>query len=164
MQRGIVITTSSQTKSWLPECLQSVKNSPYTIVIQDNGASGGFELAGIQKGKELFDEFIHLMDTTVVKDISLFDKLFEMEGHVFLTNGGYHFMGKFVSDDLPDIPEVRFKEEAIALELHWLKGKKKSYFLPDLPVHTEVFEEKHGRKNMVLSNAFITKWKATWSI
>lgn len=162
--RGIVITTSDHTKAWLPEMLESIKDVKYPIYIQDNGASGGFELAGIQAGKERFNEFVHLMDSAVIKDTTLFDKLFWMPGHVFLTKGGYHYMGKFVSDNLPMIPKVNNKGEAITYELSWLGEKPRSYFSPDLPVHTDVFEEKHGRRNMVLENPFIIKYKATWSL
>ncbi len=162
--KGIVITTSDATRDWLPACLNSLKTAPYEVFVQDNGKEGGYELAGISAGKNLFKEFVHLMDTTEVKDISLFDKLFEIDGHVFLTEGGYHYMGKFVSNDLPEIPTVKTKAEAIDLELKWLGKKPRKYFKPDLPVHTEVFKNKNGRRNMILSNEFITKYKATFHI
>ena len=186
--KGIVITTSEHTKDFLVDCLNSIipphisakTNYPILVVHNDSNIVyskdletgithvgnnwNGFELGGILRGKETFSEFVHLMDTTIVKDSSIFDKLFEYKGHVFLTDGGYHYMGKFNSNDLPEIPKINSKPEAIALELHWLRGREAFYFKPDLPVHTNVFEEKHGRKNMVLENDFIIKYKATWSL
>lgn len=182
--RGIVVTTSEYTKDFLTECLNSIKNTPYPILIVSNGGYdpieeinalgdhfeclqinpwNGFELGGIGRGKDYFGEFIHLMDSCIVKDISLFDKLFEMEGNVFLTEGGYHYMGKFVSESLPYIPTIDNKNDAIALELQWLK-KPYSCFTPDLPVHTDVFEEKHGQRRMVLENEYIIKYKGTFHL
>lgn len=122
----------------------------------------GFELGGILRGKEFFDEFVHLMDTTIIKNKQLFEDAFLKPGHVFFTQGGYHYMGKFVSDDLPMIPKINTKAEAVAMELTWLGNKPRTYFTPDLPVHTDVFVEKYGRKNMVLENEFMKKFKATW--
>jgi hypothetical protein len=164
MTRGIVITTSEYTKDWLGECLASISNYKYPIAIRYNSDEDNrWELAGIKKGKDTFDEFVHLMDTTIIKDSSLFDKLFEVPGHVFLTSGGYHYMGKFVSADLPDIPTVHTKQEAVAYETRWLQ-RPCGFFEPDLPVHTDVFVEKHGRRNMVLENDYLIKYKSTWSI
>lgn len=160
--KGIVITTSEHTRDWLFDCLKSCKGS-YPIAVRVNTQEDNrWELGGIQLGKDLFDEFVHIMDTTIIKDPSLFDKLFEMPSHVFLTRGGYHYMGKFVSDDLPEIPKIGTKAEAIALELRWLQ-RPATYFEPDLPVHTNVFADNHGRRNMVLENEYLIKYKATWS-
>lgn len=161
--RGIVITTSDYTEQYLIPLLESIKTT-YPIVIHKNtNENNGWELSGIQAGKDNFDEFVHIMDSTLIKDNSLFYKLFEIEGNVFLTNGGYHYMGKFVSDTLPELPSVSTKAEAIAQELHWYKGEKK-YFEPDLPVHTDIFEEKYGQRRMRLENDYMIKWKGTFSI
>lgn len=163
ISKGILITTSDFTADYLKPLLESIKTD-YPIVIHKNTTeNNGWELSGIQKGKDNFDEFIHLMDSTLIKDNSLFDKLFEMKGNIFLTNGGYHYMGKFVSDTLPLIPNISTKAEAIAHELHWYKGEKK-YFEPDLPVHTDIFEEKYGQRRMKLENDYLIKWKGTFSI
>lgn len=164
ISKGILITTSDYTKDYLEPLLESIKETKYPIVIHTNtNENNGWELAGIKKGKDTYDEFIHLMDSTLIKDISLFDKLFEMEGNVFLTQGGYHYMGKFVSKTLPDLPNVSTKQEAIVYELHWLP-KPHKYFEPDLPVHTDKFEDKYGQKRMRLENDYIIKWKGTFFI
>lgn len=164
MSKGIVITTSEYTKDFLFDCLKSVGTKYPVLVHMNTQDNNGWELAGIQKGKENFDEFIHLMDTCIIKDVSLFDKLFAIEGHVFLTEGGYHYMGKFVSNDIPPLQNVTTKDQAIQQELRWLHGKQRTYFKPDLPVHTDTFELIHDQPRMRLSNDFIIKWKGTWSL
>jgi len=164
ISRGIVITTSEHTKDWLFDCVKGLGKA-YPILIQVNTKEDNrWELGGVQLGKDSFDEFVHLMDTTVIKDPTIFHRLFSIPGHVFLTEGGYHYMGKFVSSDLPEIPRIYTKEEAINYELRWLDGKNRTHFKPDLPVHTQVFEEKHGRLNMVLENEFLIKYKATFRV
>jgi len=193
--RGVVITTSSYTKDFLKDCLESIKETKYPIVILSNGGyipkieidnfkqisenqwevldftnrsidlivnpTNGWEIAGIQAGKDNFDEFVHLMDTTVIKDISLFNKVFAIPGHVVFTKGNFHYMGKFVSKDLPNLPVVRDKSAAIMLEVRWLDGFDYTEFEPDLPVHTLNWEVVHGQKRMRLENEFMVKWKGT---
>lgn len=164
ISKGIVITTSIATNKYLPDILNSVKDIRYPVYVHTNTEeNNGWELAGIQSGKDNFEQFIHIMDTCLIKDITLFDKLFDIEGNVFLTNGGYHYMGKFVSDTLPELPKITTKEEAISWELRWLPNPHK-YFEPDLPVHTDIFEEKFGEKRMLLENKYIKKWKGTYHI
>ena len=122
---GIVIGTSEASKDFLKPLLDSLKGVKYDIMVVSNGGyipskevfpratnwcnlivneHNGWELAVIDRGKENFDEFVHIHDTTLIKDISLFDKLFAIEGHVVLTAGNYHYMGKFVSKNLPNLP------------------------------------------------------------
>lgn len=175
--KGIVITTSEYTRDFLKPLLDSLKGIKYPVLIVSNGnyiPSGvwgwGFivneqnewELGGIRQGAKRFKEFVHLMDTTLIKDISLFDKLFEIPGHVVLTKGNYHYMGKFVSKDLPNpLPLTLDKEHAIQLEMSWL-SKPYTEFEPDLPVHTDVFETIHGQHRMKLENKYMIKWKGTY--
>lgn len=181
VRRGIVITTSFYTKDFLKDCLDSIKDVKYPVLILSNGGYrpdtinilppnkeyqirinpvNGWELAGIQAGKDNFDEFVHLMDTTLIKDISLFDKLFATEGNVVLTKGNFHYMGKFETARLPNLPIVQSKDVAIMLEAHWLKYYRE--FKPDLPVQSDVFETIHGQNRMRLENQYLIKWKGTY--
>ncbi len=176
--KGIVVTTSEYTKYFLPECLDSLKAVPYPVLIVSNGGFkpeyigegsliindwNGWELGGIQRGKEKFEEFVHIMDTSVVKDISLFDKLFAIEGNVALTKDHFHYMGKYVSKLLPNTPRIHEKSVGILMETTWLdKSKNYSEFYEDLPVHTNNFININGQKRMVLENSFIIKYKGTW--
>ena len=183
MTKGIVICTSEYTKDFLKPLLESIKDTPYRILIVSNGGYkphvtiaefnnridwsivvnewNGWEIGGLQRGKETFDEFVFLMDTCIIKDISLFGKLFAIEGNVVLTKGNFHYMGKFVTKELPNLPRVHDKTTAIMLEVRWLDGFKYTEFQPDLPVHTLHWEEIHGMKRMRLENEYMVKWKGT---
>lgn len=179
MKKGITICTSEYTKEFLRPLLESIKDVEYDLLIVSNGNYtpdlsyvtlpytlvinewNGWEIGGIQRAKERFDEFVFLMDTCVIKDISLFDKLFAQEGNVVLTKGNYHYMGKFVTKELPNLPRVQDKTTAIMLEVRWLDGFNYTEFTPDLPVHTLVWEEVHGMNRMRLENDYMIKWKGT---
>lgn len=187
-KRGIVIGTSEFTKDFLRPLLESIKDTKYDILIVSNGGyrpqelignflveSGlpgnwcdviindwnGWEIGVIERGKERFDEFVHIMDTTLIKDISLFDKVFAIEGNVVFTKGNFHYMGKFVTKQLPNLPRVHDKTTAIMLEVRWLDGWQYTEFTPDLPVHSLVWEEIHGKNRMRLENEYMIKWKGT---
>jgi len=188
MKKGIVVGTSLYTSAFLKPLLDSIKNTKYDILVVSNGGynpnkiiadflieSGhsahwcdlivndwnGWEIAVIERGKETFDEFVHLMDTTLIKDISLFDKLFAIEGNVVLTKGNFHYMGKFVTKELPNLPRVHDKTTAIMLETTWLQGYEYTEFKPDLPVHSTKWIEIHGQKRMVIANQYMEKYKGT---
>lgn len=199
--RGIVITTSPNTKEWLHDCIASVIDSDYEILIVQNNRpdladktdtyeytftkdSGevvsiksvwndwnGFELGGILRGAEYFDEFIHLMDTCVIKKPEMLEMMFDHDGGVHLCPDFFSYLGKYRSSVIEQIgvPKISTKEDAIRFEREWnakyLKvDTQTKQFEPVLPIHTDVFEEKHGRKNMILNNGFIIKYKATWSL
>src|SRR3990167_2400775 len=179
MSKGIVIGTSEASKEFLKPLLNSIRDTKYDILVVSNGGYApnispydptvelvinefnGWELAVISRGKERFDEFIHIHDTTLIKDISLFDKLFAIEGNVVLTKGNFHYMGKFVTKELPNLPRVHDKTTAIMLEVRWLDGFNYTEFQPDLPVHSLVWEDIHGKNRMRLENEFMIKWKGT---
>lgn len=163
ISRGIVISASEYSRLFYEDLMKSIKTD-YPIYICWEGLGrpdGSFELGAIDKGSKIFDEFIYLHDTVLIKDNILFDELFAIEGHVALTDGFFHYFGKFVSKDLPPIPIVTNKEEAIEWELQWFT-QPYTVFKNPLPVITEVFEEKYGRTNMVLSNDYLDKFKARW--
>jgi len=174
--KGIVVGTSAFTKDYLKPCLDSLKGTPYKVLVVSNdnytpdfpidnlivNEWNGWELAVLQRGKENFDEFVFIHDTCLIKDISLFDKVFAIEGNVVFTKSNFHYMGKFVTKELPNLPIVHDKILAVYLEVRWLDGFKYTEFTPDLPVHTNVFEEIHGMKRMKLENEYMIKWKGTY--
>lgn len=195
MKKGIVITTSAHTKDFFFDCLMSCLQDKYPILVVANGGHkiviskslgkeweekgykvmccenerNAFELGGIERGMEHFDEFIHLMDTCVVHDQRMFDMMFEMNCPVHLCRGFFSYLGKYYTAVLKQVgvPKISDKEAAIYWERHWNEmylraSMYASQFIPELPITTDVFEEKYGRKNMVLTNGFITKYKGTW--
>lgn len=163
--KGIVIGASEYTRPYFDELMKSIKTD-YPIYVCWEGLGrphGSFEIGAIRRGAEMFDEFIYLHDTTLIKDNSLFDILFNTQGNVFITEGAYHYMGKFVSKDLITLPEVNDKNQAIHYELRW---QNFPYTIIDkpLPVHTNIFEEKFGQRRMKLESDYIIKWKGTFYI
>lgn len=181
IKQGIVITTSEPTKAFLPDCLASLERvaDSYPVVVVGNQTRGdlvnitndwnGYELGGILHGAELFDEFLHLMDTCVLTDDEMVHEMFSHDGGVYLCRGFFSYLGKYDSGAVRrvGIPKIETKDEAIRAEWEW-NGKylgadhKAIQFQPPLPVITEVFEMRHGRQNMVLDNGFIKKYKARW--
>lgn len=178
-KRGVVVGTSEFSKDFLRPLLESIKETEYNILIVSNGnytpdlsyfnrqydlvinEFNGWELSVITRAKEYFDEFCHIHDTCLVKDISLFNKSFEISGHVVYTKSNFHYMGKFVTKELPNLPIVHDKVTAILLETRWLDGFKYTEFTPDLPVLSDKWELIHGMKRMILENAFMIKMKGT---
>lgn len=191
--KGIVITTSPHTALWAEDCLKSVQELGYPVLVVNNDPNieeegivyqakeegndftiinnnwNGFELGGIQRGAEFFDEFIHLMDTCVVKDPKMIEEMFNHNGSVYLCRGFFSYLGKYISSIVEKVgtPRVEDKEQAIYHERSWNaryldNDPNAKQFQPELPVTTDVFEEKNGRKNMVLDNGFIIKYKGTW--
>jgi len=165
LNRGIVIGASEFTRPYFEELIKSIKtNYPIYVCWEGLGREvGSFEIGAIEAGSKIFDEFIFIHDTTLIKDNEIFDRLFNTEGHVFITEGMYHYMGKFASNDLPVLPKVTNKTEAIQQELHWF-NKPYSIMENPLPVHTKEFEEKYGQRRMRLECPSIIKWKGTFHI
>lgn len=189
MKRGIVITTSEATKDFLADCLASLPQD-YSVLLVGNGGYdpseiiddgmgldievvvndwNGFELGGIKRGAERFDEFVHLMDTCVLKEPEVVDFMFSAEWSICFCRHFFSYLGKYQTKILKQIgiPKITTKEEAIECEHLWHRKYKQAdpavmVLQPELPIETDVFVEKYGRKNMVLENDFIIKYKGTW--
>jgi len=161
--KGIIICYHPDNKEYLDRLLESIKTD-YPITVLTNGIDrpeNSYELGAIHIAKKIYDEFILLQDSVLIKDNTLFDVLFNIDGNVFITEGGYHYMGKFVSNTLGNIPTANNKDDSIRYELHWLD---KPFTIMDnpLPVHTEIFDENKGGR-MRLESKYLIKWKGTWS-
>lgn len=188
IKRGIVIVTCEATKDFVLDCVRSCVNSRYPILLVSNdnfdprpalGLSGaanvlitdwnGFELAGIEKGMEFFDEFILLHDTVVVKDQKLFDLCFDFDGSVGLTKDlAYSYCGKFRTKILEQmaLPRVYNYQEAVDQErpfgINYLKLEDKYMEIEPLGAgdHSIPIIEMHGRKGILLENSFLRKHKS----
>lgn len=164
ISKGIVIACTEDGRPFYEDMVKTLRTK-YPILFSWEGVDrphDSHEYAAVALGKEMFDEFIFLHSTMLVKDNSIFEKMFEIEGHVALTDKFYHLMGKYVSKDMPDIPVVHSKHESIANELSWFR-KPYSVFYNQLPVESGKFEERHGRTNMILENDYLIKFKGHWS-
>jgi hypothetical protein len=173
MNKAIVI--GSTTKSvWLENCLRSFngyKDYPILVVVNDDFECG--KLRWVVENTDIEEIFL-LHDTVEIKDPVFFNDAFEKyEGvGVALTDEPTiygMFLGKYRREILSkiEIPITKTKIEAVDAEMDFNKlyaenESRVVVYCPDLR-NTEVFEEKFGRKNMVLENKYIKKYKATWS-
>ena len=107
IKRGIIITTSEATQQWFDDCFNSIKDLGYPVLVVVNAGEvdhegkkfesefmqsedgkfmvqvnnwNGFEMGGILRGTEHFDEFIHLMDTCVITNPEAIERMFEHNG------------------------------------------------------------------------------------
>lgn len=150
------------------------------VVYNDYNA---WELGGVARGAERFETFVHLMDTCLINTGAidakfpeaqlepemLFRIMFGGPGSCYLCRGFYSYLGKYNSAILRHvgIPRIETKQQAIHAEDAWnrayLAADPAAWQFPALlPISSNVFEEKHGRRNMVLTNGYMTKYKATW--
>ena len=167
MKKGIVITTHESTEPFLLDCIKSLKNCTYPItIIYNTNENNEYESIGLKVGMNLYDEFIYLHDTVVIKDLALFDLLFAQPGMFSISPKFLMYLGKYDSKILKNttLPHVHNKLEAIKMEF-WLQ---ETFICPCFDAtfidgnHT--FEEKYGKTRMVLENKYIKKYKSCWDI
>lgn len=196
LKKGIVIVTSKKTKDFLDDCILSCVNTKYpTLVVSNDNYNpdindtnmikcvindwNGFELGGIVRGMEVFDEFILLQDTILIKDQSLFDVAFSYRGCVYFTaeDLAYHYSAKFRTKILKmmEIPRVNTVREAtdnersfgnkyIALEREQEKDYPPMLINPPVPCGNfgDPIIEKYGRKGIIVSNPYMEKHKTNY--
>lgn len=173
---GIVVTTHDTTANFLNDLLESLVGVDYPIVVWKNcKSSNGFELSGIHLGMKLFDEFLYLQDTVLIKDISIIYEIFSNKYKtisISLFPKWSSYLGKYQSSILRriNIPMARNKFEAVNYEHKFTQEYIKyceNYIVlfPEINAWkaSKLFEFKHGRENCVYENEFIKKYKGTWS-
>lgn len=170
MKQAIIIgsTTSSP---WLENCLKSFQGyDKYPIIVVINNDFEVGKILDVLKYTDL-DEFFLFHDTVEIKDPSFITTAFNIEGGVSLcdhpTTFGM-FIGKYRREILEtmDIVPTLTKKDAVIAEMKfnqdYCSREPKLYTLfPDFQ-NTNIFEEKFGRKNMVLENEYLKKYKGTW--
>lgn len=169
MKRAIIIPSHPKFEAWLNNCLSFLKESKYPIIIVYNSDECNmFEMKAVKVGLELgLDEFFVLQDTVEVKNISFFDKIFEMKGTVFVNPSGQMFLNKYVKEDLErvNLPGVNDKYSAVRAETELANNLlvlgNVTVLFPDF-IDNLKREDKFGRTNMVIENDFLKKYKGTW--
>lgn len=173
MKQAVIIGTSKGRSDWSKECKASCKNSKYPVhVINDNG----FELAHISKAYDMgFDEFLYIHDTCIIKDIKLFDMLFEEQRGQSVALSDHPcifgmYIGKYKREALRgmEMPIVDSKLQAINYEETWTREyvnrPEAHVVLLTPPLHDgSNFVTIRGKQYMKLENDFIIKLKGTWS-
>lgn len=171
MKQAIIIgsTTSSH---WLENCLKSFQGyTKYPIFVVINNDFEVGKILDVVNYMDL-DEFFLFHDTVEIKDPSFITTAFEIEGSVSLcddpTTFGM-FIGKYRREILEtmNILPTTTKKEAVLAEMIFNKDycsreSKLTTLFPEFR-NSNVFEEKFGRKNMVLENEYLKKYKGTWS-
>jgi len=173
MDNAIVIGSTTNTKDWLQNCLNSFNGYnkyPIIVVINDD-----FELGKLKWVYEhtKVDQIFLLHDTVEIKDPSLFEVAFDFDGSYALSNQPVYlgmFLGKYRREILDQmiIPETKTKMEAVLAEIsfnnEYERLEQKRGIICQPIVNTSNFEEKFGRNNMILENDYIKKYKGTWSL
>ena len=164
-----VIGSSPDRQAWLADCSASLGREHIAVV------SYGYELAKIAWVMEntSVDRFFFLQDSWQVKSPAFWDLLEQFEGSVALTRDPY-FFGCFTGVyerhiiDRIGVPTVEDKAHSILLEIDWHRryveaSVEPTVLFPDLTdANATDVVERHGRKNLVLENDLVVKWKGTW--
>ena len=164
-----VIGSSPGRQAWLADCSASLGREHIAVV------SFGYELAKIAWVMEntTVDRFFFLQDSWQIKSAEFWDLLGQFEGSIALTRDPYFFgcyAGVYQRSVVEriGIPEVKDKQDSILLEIDWHRryveaSGEPTVLFPELTDKnaTDVVE-RHGRKNLVLENDLVVKWKGTW--
>ena len=166
----IVICTVPTRNNWLLDCLSSINRE--VVVLSDFTNELG-KISWMVKNTN-FDRFLFLQDSVVIKNDLFFDKMFAHDGSVSVNQCPKKygsFMGIWERKVLLEtgIPVAKNRKEVIDLEFNWTP--KYCAAAGSVPV---VFPElhdynaseivmRHGRKNLVLENDYIVKYKGTWA-
>lgn len=173
MKQAIIIGTSDGREDWVKECGDSCDNPKYPVVVVHNN---GFELSHISKAYDLgYDEFLYLHDTCLVKNIKLFDMLFEEQKGQSVALSDHPcifgmYLGKYKREALKgmELPIVYSKLQAINYEETWTRDyimrPEAHVVLLTPPLHDgSNFVTIRGKQYMKLENDYIIKYKGTWN-
>jgi hypothetical protein len=163
----IVVATTPGREAWVKDCLESIGRP--ALVISDFSHEIG-KIRHIYENTSI-DRFLFLHDTCQVKDQGFFD-LFDGPESVSVSNcpGPFGmYLGVYTRQTLAkvDLPVVRDREHAIALERTWCDayanaGEWRLLFTDFTDGHAERTEVRHGRINLRLENDYLIKLKGTW--
>ena len=172
MKLGIVVVTSKATERFLSDFVyqMSSMNVKYPVYYHMNSEeTNEYEIGGIKRGMELYDEFVLLHDTCIVKTASLFNLFFHYKNRsVSVSPNFLSYLGKFRTETLSkmELPFVRSKKDAVDAESQFLRE-----YISHEPNHVVLFPDfdnnytwktHNGRMNMVLENQYLIKYKGCW--
>jgi len=121
------------------------------------------------------DEFIYLHDSIEIKDTSIFDMSFNLKWSVHYFERFMCYAGKFRREALDKIviPVSMTKTDACINEDKGAKPECNSFMWKYFKIEDciwlfpgfkdgKTFQDKFGRRNLVVENRFIKKYKGTW--
>lgn len=166
MDKAIILVTYPKSP-FLKRCLKALQPCDYPIHLCINPEEdcpydpGAFYYAR----KHDIKEFIILHDSMIMKDLSLFDEAFSLEGNVSIGDNFLMCFGKFELDKLPELPRKPVnKGQAVAFEAVFLRSITPDHTLCREFRDGNTFVNKYGRKRMVIENDYLIKYKATWRV
>ena len=167
--KAVIVATTNNRSEWVKNCLDSLNGyTRYPIIVLNQYSYELGKVRWVLENTDL-DEFILLQDSVEVKDLSLLDRAFDHSGSVsFATQPFFMYLGKYTRKALKasGVPQVDTKTQAVKYEREWGKryfdSDPQSMCLFELE-DTDVYEDFLGRKNMILENDFIKKYKHIWN-
>lgn len=166
----IVIGTSAGREHWATDALASLTGHGVLVLSQYE-----YELGKLRWVLEHTDiqRFWFLQDSVIIHDADFLHAALDMQGAVALCGHPVPYgmyMGVYDRALLHKvgIPRVHDKEDAIRLEREWTQAycaaaADVTILFPELCDHNASgIEDRHGRRNLVLSNQHLTKYKGTW--
>ena len=166
----VVVASTPGREDWLRDCLSSIHRE--VIVLRQ---AGTWELGKIKWLYEntMFERFLFLHDSVIIKNQLFFDKMFEHSGSVSVTNDPEVFgmyMGIYTREHLSKVELYSpvTQRDSIEAERNWTRKYAEAVgdvtvVFPELcDKNNTGFVEHHGRLNMVLENEYIKKYKGTW--
>lgn len=157
----VVVSTWWGREAWAAQCLASLDSDWHVHVVH------GWELDAIRHGATLdCERFLLLQDSVQVLDPLALELALGDEGDPqLLPVGQSGFNGVYKPQRLRAVgmPAVDGKEHSIHLEAHWVAAYRPSGVVwPQLDDKTGIVREHLGRRNLVLDNGVIRKFKGTW--
>ena len=163
-----VIIVTYEGSPWIDEQLDCIRETPYPVVLAINTPDDNrFDTAGLYLAVDLgLEEFVLLHDSCLVKDVTLFELLFDVPGVVSISPNFLMFQGKFVTERLPRLPDPppQSKWEVVALEVDFARLPADVTMFPEFYDGNHRFGWKNGRENMILENDYLVKYKQCYDL
>lgn len=172
MKQGIIIGAQEKNKdTWLKDLINSMEGCVYPYKVH---YTNDFELSSVKWAMENtdWDEILFFPESTVIRDLALFDKIFkDNEGKsVSICSDpvvGAMYLMKYRRAILKDmeIPIAKSKRQAVELEVtfnpNYAKKDETVVLFPEIK-HSNDFVHKYGRMNMIMGNEYIARFKGSW--
>jgi len=192
----IAIVTHRENFEMLENLVKSIEGVKYPVVIVVNDSintdeatkqkyskfnhriifneKDGFELGALKRVLEETDaeEIVLLQDSCEIKDLKLFDMMFENQNSVAISETFLSYLRKYERSVLEQmkIPETKTKTESVRNEGQF-NGNYMNLCQVDILFgrfgftyfEGNRFEERFGRMNLISENDYLIKYKGTWN-
>lgn len=158
----VVIGTNPERGAWLADCVATIPSNR-TVLVHD---AGGYEIAALRTGCAHFDRFLFLHDSVTITDETFWDVI-DAAPPSWLAASPSMYLAVHDTAQLAPVletyPDTVDKETAILLERDLHARVAYDTIWPNVSDHTNLgTEERHGRMNLLVGNAYFIKWKGTW--